>query len=350
VHAAAGPGNHWFYLLAEGTNPTNGQPTSPTCNSTTITGIGVQNAIKIMYNAMLMKTTGASYLRYRTWTLQAAKNLTPGDCSNFNVVKAAWNAVSVPAQTADPTCTGPTALSLTNPGSQSGTVGSAASLALSATGGTTPYTFTASGLPAGLSINASSGVISGTPTTAGTSTVTATVTDSASPTHATATVTFNWTISPVGSCASPGQKLANPGFETTASWTATAGVLGNTSGQTAHTGTGYAWLDGYGTTHTDSISQSVTLPSGCSSYSLTFWLHIDSAEATTTTQFDRLTVTVGTTTLATYSNLNKAAGYSQKTFNVSGFAGQTVTLQFSASEDVSLQTSFVVDDTALNVS
>ena len=77
VHAAAGPGNHWFYLLAEGTNPTNGQPTSPTCNSTTITGLGIQNAIKIMYNAMLMKTTASSYLRYRVWTLQAAKNLFP---------------------------------------------------------------------------------------------------------------------------------------------------------------------------------------------------------------------------------------------------------------------------------
>ena len=34
VHAAAGPLNHWFYLLAEGTNPTNGQPASPTCNGT----------------------------------------------------------------------------------------------------------------------------------------------------------------------------------------------------------------------------------------------------------------------------------------------------------------------------
>ena len=40
VHAAAGPGNHWFYLLAEGTNPTNGQPTSTTCNATTLTGVG----------------------------------------------------------------------------------------------------------------------------------------------------------------------------------------------------------------------------------------------------------------------------------------------------------------------
>jgi Zn-dependent metalloprotease len=351
VHAAAGPGNHWFYLLAEGTNPTNGQPTSPTCNNTTIVGLGVQTATKIMYNAMLMKTTSSSYLTYRTWTLQAAKNLFPSDCNAFNTVKAAWNAVSVPAQTGDPTCTGPTALALTNPGSQTGTVGTATSLTLSASGGTTPYTFSATGLPAGLSINASTGVISGTPTTAATSSVAATVTDNASPTHATASQTFSWTIGPAGSCASPGQKLGNPGFESgTASWTATAGVLGNTSGQTPHSGTSYAWLNGYGTTHTDTLSQSVTLPAGCSSYSLTFWLHIDTAETTTSTQFDKLTVAVGTTTLATYSNLNKATGYSQKTFNLSAFAGQTVTLKFTGVEDSSLQTSFVVDDTALTVS
>jgi Zn-dependent metalloprotease len=350
VHAAAGPGNHWFYLLAEGTNPTNGQPTSPTCNSTTVTGLGVQTAITIMYNAMLMKTTGASYLRYRVWTLQAAKNLFPSNCNAFNVVKAAWNAVSVPAQTGEPTCTGPTALALANPGTRNSTVGTATSLTLSASGGTTPYTFSATGLPAGLSINASTGVISGTPTTAGTSSVTATVTDSATPTHATASVSFSWVVSPVGSCSSPGQKLVNPGFESgTAPWTATAGVLGNTSGQTAHTGTQYAWLDGYGTTHTDTLSQTVTLPAGCSSYTLSFFLHIDSAETTTTTQFDKLTVAVGTTTVATFSNLNKAAGYTQRTANLAAFAGQTVTLKFTGTEDVSLQTSFVVDDTAITV-
>ena len=66
VHAAAGPGNHWFYLLAEGTNPTNGQPTSPTCNSSTVTGVGIQKAEQIMYNAMLMKTSTSSYLKYHT--------------------------------------------------------------------------------------------------------------------------------------------------------------------------------------------------------------------------------------------------------------------------------------------
>lgn len=81
-----------------------------------------------------------------------------------------------------------------------------------------------------------------------------------------------------------------------------------------------------------------------------FWLHIDTAETTTSIQYDKLTVKLGSTTLATYSNLNKAAGYTQKTFNVSGFGGQTVALTFTGTEDSSLQTSFVIDDTALSVS
>jgi aminopeptidase S len=94
----------------------------------------------------------------------------------------------------------------------------------------------------------------------------------------------------------------------------------------------------------------VTLPTGCASYTLSFWLHIDSAEPTTTTAYDKLTVQAGGTTLATYSNLNKAAGYSQKSLNLAAFAGQTVTLTFTGTEDISLQTSFVIDDTAVTVS
>ena len=64
---------------------------------------------------------------------------------------------------------------------------------------------------------------------------------------------------------------------------------------------------------------------------------------------DKLTVKLGSTTLATYSNLNKAAGYQQRWFDVAAFAGQTATLLFTGTEDSSLQTSFVIDDTALNV-
>jgi hypothetical protein len=54
-------------------------------------------------------------------------------------------------------------------------------------------------------------------------------------------------------------------------------------------------------------------------------------------------------TLATYSNLNKSTTYVQKTFDLTGFKGQTVRIQFHGTEDVTLQTSFFIDDTALNV-
>jgi Zn-dependent metalloprotease len=69
-----------------------------------VTGLGIQKAITIIYHSMLLKTSGSSYLKYRVWTLQAAKSLYPGSCTEFNAVKAAWNAVSVPAQSGEPTC------------------------------------------------------------------------------------------------------------------------------------------------------------------------------------------------------------------------------------------------------
>ncbi len=103
-HGAAGPGDHWFYVLAEGTHPGNGQPDSPTCNGAAVTGIGIQAATQVLYNAMLMKTFASSYPAYRLWTLIAATNLFPGNCTAYNTVKAAWDAVSVPAQAQEPTC------------------------------------------------------------------------------------------------------------------------------------------------------------------------------------------------------------------------------------------------------
>jgi hypothetical protein len=227
------------------------------------------------------------------------------------------------------------------------TSGSAQSVALSASG--LPSGATASFSPTSVTAGGSSTLTIATTaaTPAGSYPISITGT-SASATHST---TYTLTVNGTGACASPGQKLGNPGFESgNTTWSATAGVIGqNGPSQPAHSGTWDAWMDGYGTTHTDTLSQSVTLPAGCASYTLTFWLHINTAETTTSTQFDKLTVKLGSTTLATYSNLNKATGYSQKTFNVAAFAGQTVTLLFTATEDSSLQTSFVVDDTALTV-
>ncbi|HJS93993.1 MAG TPA: putative Ig domain-containing protein, partial [Solirubrobacteraceae bacterium] len=244
-------------------------------------------------------------------------------------------------------------VTVTNPGNQTSTVGTSVSLQVHATDSASGQTLTysATGLPAGLSINSSTGLISGTPTTAGTYTATVTAKDT---TGASGSAAFTWTVNTTGGggCTAR-QLLGNPGFETgsAAPWTSTSGVINpNGAGETAHSGSWYAWLDGYGTTHTDTLSQTVTIPSGCTNYKFSFWLHIDTAERTTTTAYDKLTVQVGSTKLATYSNLNHNSGYTQRSFNLASFAGQTVTIKFTGTEDVSLQTSFVIDDTALNVS
>ena len=153
------------------------------------------------------------------------------------------------------------------------------------------------------------------------------------------------------------QLLGNPGFETgTASpWVASSGVVTNSTSEAPHGGTWKAWLDGYGSAHTDTLYQQVAIPATVTTATLTFWLHIDTAETTTTTQYDKLTVQVrnssGTVlaTLATYSNLNANTGYAQKTFDLSAYKGQTVQIYLVGTEDSVSQTSFVVDDFALNV-
>jgi hypothetical protein len=248
-------------------------------------------------------------------------------------------------------------VTVSSPGSQSTAVGTAVSLQVSATDSASGQTLTysATGLPAGLSIS-SSGLISGTPTTAGTYSVTVTAKDT---TGASGSAGFTWTVgSGSGGSCTAAQLLGNPGFETgsAAPWSASAGVINDDSSEPPHSGSWDAWLDGYGSTHTDTLAQAVTLPSGCTTYQASFWLHINTAETTTSTAYDTLKVQVvnssGTVlaTLATFSNLNHATGYQQHSYSLSGYAGQAVTLKFTGAEDSSLQTSFVVDDTAVNVS
>ncbi|WP_432031261.1 M1 family aminopeptidase [Streptomyces antibioticus] len=167
---------------------------------------------------------------------------------------------------------------------------------------------------------------------------------------ATAALSLPAPPSEAAAVCTPTQSVANGGFESgAASWTASSSSLITTrAGQSAHGGTGYAWLGGTGSTHTDTLTQSVTVPSGCARATLSFWLHVDTAETTSSTAYDKLTVKIGSTTLATYSNLDRNTGYARKSFDVSAFAGQSVTLALTGTEDYSLRTNFVLDDIALD--
>ncbi|ONF73871.1 S8 family serine peptidase [Amycolatopsis keratiniphila] len=156
--------------------------------------------------------------------------------------------------------------------------------------------------------------------------------------------------------APTGQLFANPGFESgNTGWAASAGVINSDTSAAARSGSWKAWLNGYGQTHTDTLSQAVAIPSTATAATLSFHLRVDSAE-TESVAYDTLKVQVldssGTVlaTLATYSNLNETTSYVQRSFDLKSYLGQNITIKFTGAEDASLATSFLIDDTALSTS
>jgi Putative Ig domain len=245
-------------------------------------------------------------------------------------------------------------VTVTNPGNQTGTVGTAVSLQITATDSASGQTLTysATGLPAGLSIS-SSGLISGTPTTAGTSSVTVTAKDT---TGASGSASFTWTINSAGGGGCTAQQLlGNPGFETgsISPWTSTAGVLANTGdGVPAQAGSWLAWLDGYGTAHTDTLAQTVTIPANCKSAVFTYWVEVNS---TTTNTSNKLVLDIlnssGTVvqTVPVATAANKGTSYVEYTTSLASYIGQTITVKFIGTEVSGGNTSFFEDSNALNV-
>jgi len=149
--------------------------------------------------------------------------------------------------------------------------------------------------------------------------------------------------------------LSNTGFEGSASpWAGSGtGYFYTANGNYPHGGTGYIYF-GVNNNVSGQSYQTVSIPStACGN--LTFWLNVTSSETTTTTQYDRLFVEVRNTagtllaTVATYSNLNKttAGSYSQKSFSLAAYKGQTVRLQFRSTMDSSVTSTFRVDDVSL---
>ncbi|MCX4682871.1 M4 family metallopeptidase [Kitasatospora purpeofusca] len=344
VHNSSGVANHFFYLLAEGSGPKdiNGVPyDSPTRGGITVTGIGREQAAAVWYRALTVHMTSTTdYAGARTATLRAAAELYGANGEAYDAVGAAWAAVNVGAVL-------PTMPVVTHPGDQVTPVGTPAELLIAAPTAAGAPTFSAEGLPAGLAIDAGTGRIAGTPTGAGSTTVTVTATFASG---ATADTRFTWAVTDgTGPCPSA-RLLGNGDFEsgTAAPWTATSGVVDADPGQSAHGGAWKAWLNGYGSSRTDTLTQTVTVPAGCRA-TLAYWLHVDSAEDTDKVIFDRLTVTVNGTQLAAHSNLDRADGYTRRTVDLSAYAGQTVTLTFKGTEDFSLRTSFVLDDLAVEI-
>ena len=94
----------------------------------------------------------------------------------------------------------PSTLAITTTTLPGGTVGAAYSGSIAATGGSPPYAFSATGLPSGLALSASTGAITGTPASsaAGTASVSFTVTDATKPSAQSATATLSLTVNAVG--------------------------------------------------------------------------------------------------------------------------------------------------------
>ncbi|WP_432254164.1 M4 family metallopeptidase [Streptomyces sp. HNM1019] len=193
VHYSSGIANHFFYLLSEGSGAKviNGVSyDSPTYDNLPVTGIGRDNAEKIWFKALSQRmTSNTNYAGARDATLWAAGELFGQGSAQYNAVANAWAGVNVGARIAD-------GVTVTPPGDQTSIVDQATSLQITATSSNPgALSYAADGLPAGLAVDSTTGLISGTPTTVGPSAVTVTVTDSAGKTG---TASFGWTVNTSG--------------------------------------------------------------------------------------------------------------------------------------------------------
>jgi endo-1,4-beta-xylanase len=144
---------------------------------------------------------------------------------------------------------GTNTVTVTNPGTQTGTAGTAASLQIHATDSATGQTlsYSATGLPAGLAVNASTGLISGTPTAAVNSTVAVTVKDG---TGAAGTASFAWNVGSGGTVGAGG--TCHITYTKTAEW------AGGFTAQAVIANTGKTAINGWSLTFTFPGDQKVT--------------------------------------------------------------------------------------------
>lgn len=345
VHYSSGPMNRCFYFLSAGATTTGN--TSTTLLPAGMTGIGNDKASAIWFRALTVYLTSSSnYAAARTAAINSAKDLYGAGSAAEQAVWNAFRGINVGAAWTGSTDTTAPTVSATESGT-SGTITFNATASDNV--GVTKVEFYVDGVLKGTdTASPYSMTLDSTTLTNASHTLTAKAYDAAGNIGTSTGVSFT-----VSNATSGAELVLNGGFESGAtSWTQTTGVIGSFTGEPARTGLNNAWMNGYGTARTDYIYQQIAIPTTATG-TLTFWLHIDTAETTTTTAYDTMKVqvlnTAGTVlaTLATYSNLNKGTGYTQKSLSLSAYKGQTIRLRFYGVEDSSLQTSFVIDDVSV---
>jgi Zn-dependent metalloprotease len=199
-HMAAGIGDHFFYLLAEGSGSKtiNGVAyDSPTFDGLPVAGIGLTGAADVMYRALTVYMTSTTdYAGARTATLQSAADLYGATSDAYEAVANAWAAVNVGNRyinhiAVEPLPTEPVA------------TGQPVSRQISATSSRRgPVTYSAQGLPRGLTIDRTTGLVTGTPERAGDFRSSVTIRDGAGDIRR---IAFTWTA-----LASGGHFFVNP--------------------------------------------------------------------------------------------------------------------------------------------
>ncbi len=321
------------------------------------TQLGAATSDRIVLNGMKFTPTRPSFLNARDGILQADQNLNGGAnrCAIWTVFARHGMGVSAvgndgtthTAASNVPTDCGGTCTFSINPTSASYAAG----------GGSGSVTVTAgAGCTWSAVSNATFITINSGSSGSGNGTVGYSVTGNTGTGSRNGTMTIagrTFTVTQAGTGGGGTNVILNPGFEAASSsapWVLSGSTVRST-GSFPHSGVAYMIL-GVNNSSTSTLYQTITVPSGSN---LNFWLNITTSEAPGTI-FDRLFIEVRSTsgtllaTLATFSNVNSGTAgvyVLRGPYSLSAFAGQTVRIQFRATNDITLPTSFRVDDVSV---
>ncbi|MEZ0089756.1 Ig domain-containing protein [Streptacidiphilus sp. EB129] len=227
-------------------------------------------------------------------------------------------------------------------------------------------TYSATGLPRGMTIDRRTGVIHGRTGQRGYRSVTVTVRDGAGNRASTQFWLGGFSTGQYGCLGI--EQIVDPGFEVPTDakgnypgwWSQSSpGIITQSTAHAARSGQGYAWL-GHSAATDDSLSQGVETTPGYTHASLSFWLHVDSTN-TSAQSPDTLTLELDDqysgkpiATLKTWTNADASSGYVPVSIDLTPYVakefGSTVIVRFTSHETGGAATAFLIDDTSLRLS